>query len=53
MKVYGFFAVNDSSKDIIAKCKLNNLNDAIIHFARIKNLPPEEFIKIYCVTDEI
>lgn len=53
MKTYGFFSIADSSKEIIAKCNVNTVMDAIKHFARIKNLSAEEFVKLYIVTNEV
>ena len=53
MKTYGFFSIADSSKEIIAICKVNTVMDAIKHFAKIKNLSAEEFVKLYIVTNEV
>jgi hypothetical protein len=53
MKTYGFYSIADSTREIIAKRKFNTVIDAISHFARMKNLPVEEFVKLYIVTNEV
>lgn len=51
--VFGFYASNDSSKEIIAKCRSFNIYEALQRFAKIKNLEVNEFMKLYTVTDEV
>ena len=51
--VFGFYASNDSSKEIIAKCKAFDIYEAAEHFAEIKNLHVNEFMKLYTITDEV
>jgi len=51
--VFGFYASNDSSKEIIAKCKTSDISEAVQHFAKIKNLEINKFMKLYTVTDEV
>jgi len=51
--VFGFYASNDSSKEIISKCKAFNIYEAAEHFAKIKNLEVNKFMKLYTVTDEV
>lgn len=53
MKTYGFFSIIDVNREIIAKCKANTARDAIDHFAKIKDLLPIEFVKLYIVTNEV
>jgi hypothetical protein len=48
-KDYYFYANNDAFREPIGICTAGTLGIAVIHFASMKALNTEEFLKIYSV----
>lgn len=46
---YGFIALSDPKKDIIDAKSFAGFLEATKYFATVKNLPEDEFLKIYMV----
>lgn len=42
-----FYHKNDSSREPISKKKLNSYNEALIFFASLKKLTPNEFLNVF------
>lgn len=46
---YYFYANNDTFRESIGTCTAGTLGIAVIHFASMKALSQEEFLKLYSV----
>jgi Ca2+-binding EF-hand superfamily protein len=52
MKNYSFAYFDDEKNEAIDTKPFNNLLEAIEFFAAVKNLPADEFLKVYKVFDK-
>lgn len=50
MRLY-YLTINKNKKDIIAKIMTNNIEQAVIYFAELKNLSIDDLLKIYTVVE--
>lgn len=46
-----FYLKSKNSEEVIHKSSFESLMIAVDYFSRVKNLKPEELLKIYIVTD--
>lgn len=44
---YGFYNKQDRKKEIIAKGRHDSYNDAVVYFAKRKNLTVDLFLELY------
>ena len=44
------FAMTTRTGSVVIKTTANNLNEAINYFAKMKQLPKKEFLKLFIVT---
>lgn len=49
MKSYHFYVTNDKNKEAISYTKSNSLEEAIVYFAKIKQMPVNVFLNIFTV----
>ena len=45
------YIMSTKTGDVVIKREANSLEEAIEHFARMKQLPRKEFLKIFLVTE--
>ena len=45
------FAMTTRTGSVVIKTQANNLEEAIDYFAKMKQLPKEEFLKLFLVTE--
>ena len=50
MKLY-YLTVNNSKKDVISKIMANTMEQAVVYFAKIKDLSIDDLLKIYTVVE--
>ena len=45
------YAMTTRTGSVVIKSKANSLDEAIEHFAKMKQLPRKEFLKLFLVTE--